>query len=177
MSAQEKVLINQRRRESYHIKKLLRTRETVDHEKLKNRLPVRKEGKREYKRRLKKTLANNLHPDSIAMANPQWVPKFISPTPIEPIKSASELEIPDFSRAPIYIPLLVEQTSNVHQIESGVGRSVPRRRVFAVERNALRNQRNTEFHATIGQNRMSMDNEDMCDGQLPTVPHDGKYCS
>ena len=111
------------------------------------------------------------------MANPQWVPKFIYPTPIEPIKSASELEIPDFSRTPIYIPPLVEQTSDVHQIESGVGRSVPRRRVFAVERNALRNQRNTEFHATIGQNSMSMDNADMCDGQLPTEPHDGKYCS
>ena len=117
MSVQEKALINQRRRGSYHVKKWLRTKETVDREKLKNRLPARKEGKREYKRRLKKILANNLHPDSIAMANPQWVPKFISPTPIEPIKSASELEIPDFSRASIYIPLLVEQTSNVHQIE------------------------------------------------------------
>ena len=136
---------------------------------------MRKEGKCEYKRRFKKTLANNLHPDSIAMANPQWVPKFISPTPIEPIKSASELEIPDFSRAPIYIPLLVEQTSNFHQIESGVGRSVPRRRVFAVERNALRNQRNMEFHATISKNRMSVDNVDICRDQLPIEPRDGKY--
>ena len=35
-------------------------------------------------------------------------------------------------------------------MDSGFGRSLPRHRVVAVERNALRNQRNIEFHATIG---------------------------
>ena len=96
--------------------------------------------------------------------------------PVESIKSASELEIPEFSGTPVYIPPLVEQIPDVQHMESGVGRSLPRRRVIAVERNALRNQRNMEFHATIGQNRMSMDNTDMCGNQLPTEPHDGKYC-
>ena len=108
MSTEERALINQHRRELYHVKKLLRTEEEVKKEKLRNRLPARKEGKREYKRRMKEFRANNLHPDSIAMANPQFVPKLIIPTPIELLTSQSELVIPEFSGSPVYIPPIVE---------------------------------------------------------------------
>jgi hypothetical protein len=95
------------------VKKLLRTEENVEKEKFWNRLPARKEGKREYKRRMKEFTANNLHPDSIAMANPQFVLELIFPTPVEPVTSASELVIPDFSGSPVYIPPILEQTPDV----------------------------------------------------------------
>jgi len=127
-----------------------------------------KGSKREYKRRLKEFRANNLHPDSIAMANPQFVPKLIIPTPIELLTSASELVIPEFSGSPVYIPPIVEQTPDDQGMESGVGRCLPSRRVVAVERNALRNQRNKEFHATIGKNRSSTYDTDKCGDQLST---------
>ncbi|RLN25348.1 hypothetical protein C2845_PM07G13130 [Panicum miliaceum] len=81
MSLHERTLINQHRRELYHSKRLLKTPQTVEVEKMRNRLPARKEGKREYKRRLKEFRANNLHPDSIAMVNPEFVPKLLFPSP------------------------------------------------------------------------------------------------
>ncbi|KAG2542616.1 hypothetical protein PVAP13_9NG649766 [Panicum virgatum] len=109
MSTEERALINQRRRELYHVEKLLRTEEEVKKEKLRNRLPARKEGKREYKRRMKEFRAN-LHPDSIAMANPQFVPELVVPTPIELVTSASELVIPGFSGSPVYIPPIFHAT-------------------------------------------------------------------
>ena len=71
------------------------------------------------------------------MVNPQFVPKLIIPTPIELLTSVSELVIPKFSGSPVYIPLIVEQTPDDQGMESGVGRCLPRRRVVAVERNAL----------------------------------------
>ena len=135
-----------------------------------------KGSKREYKRRLKEFRANNLHPDSIAMANPQFVPKLIIPTPIELLTSQSELVIPEFSGSPVYIPPIVEQTLDDQGMESGVGRCLPRRCVVAVERNALRNQRNKEFHATIGKNRSSTYDTDKCGDQLSTESCEGNYC-
>ncbi|PUZ60492.1 hypothetical protein GQ55_4G132600 [Panicum hallii var. hallii] len=144
MSTQERALINQRRRESYHVKKLLRIEEM--------------EGKREYKCRMKE--CNNLHLDSIAMANPQFVPKLIFPTPIEPLTSESELVFPKFNGSPVYIPWIVEQTPDVQGTESGVGRNLPRRRVF---------------HATIGKNRSCRYDADRCADQLSTESREGLY--
>jgi hypothetical protein len=152
MSTQERALINQRRRESYHVKKLLRIEEMVEREKFRNRLPAQKEGKREYKCRMKE--CNNLHLDSIAMANSQFVPKLIFPTPIEPLTSESELVFPEFNGSPVYIPWIVEQTLDVQGTESGVGRSLPRRRVVAIERNALRNKEIWSSMQPLGKSRL-----------------------
>ncbi|PUZ46464.1 hypothetical protein GQ55_7G080400 [Panicum hallii var. hallii] len=109
MSAEERALINQRRRQSYHAKKSQRSEEIIECEKLRNRLPARKQGKCEYKRRMKEYKANNLHPDSIAMANPQFVPRLIFLSPVEPVKSANEWVVQEFSGAPVYIQPSVEQ--------------------------------------------------------------------
>ncbi|RLN41140.1 hypothetical protein C2845_PM01G11120 [Panicum miliaceum] len=139
MYAEERALINQRRRQSYHAKKLQKTEETIEREKIRNRLPARKEGKREYKRRMKEYKANNLQPDSIAMANPEFVPKIIFSTPIESRKSASEWVIPKLSGTPVYIQPLVEQSHDVQDMDCEDGRSPVRRRVPAGERISLRN--------------------------------------
>ena len=48
--------------------------------------------------------------------------------------------------------------------------------MVAVERNALRNQRNLEFHATIGKNRSSTYDTDKCGDQLSTESCEGNYC-
>jgi hypothetical protein len=109
MSAEERALINQRRRQSYHAKKSQRSEEIIECEKIRNRLPARKQGKCEYKRRMKEYKANNLHPDSIAMANPQFVPRLIFLSPVEPVKSASEWVVQESSGAPVYIQPSVEQ--------------------------------------------------------------------
>lgn len=50
ISAEQRALINQRRRQSYHAKKLQMAEETIEPEKTRNRLSSR-EGKRNYKRR------------------------------------------------------------------------------------------------------------------------------
>ena len=60
-------------------------------------------------------------------------------------------------------------------MDSGFGRSLPRHRVVAVERNALRNQRNIEFHATIGKNHSCTYDADGCGEQLSTESHEGNY--
>ena len=103
MTAEKRELINKRRRDAYHAKKANRPQFSVEQKKANV-----KGSKREYKRRLKEFRANNLHPDSIAMANPQFVPELIVPTPIELVTSASELVIPGFSGSPVYIPPIVE---------------------------------------------------------------------
>jgi len=176
MTAEKRELINKCRRDAYHAKKANRPHLSAEQNKKANRPHLSAEqkkanvkgSKREYKRRLKEFRANNLHPDSIAMANPQFVPKLIIPTPIELLTSASELVIPEFSGSPVYTPPIVEQTPDDQGMESGVGRCLPSRRVVAVERNALRNQRNKEFHATIGKNRSSTYDTDKCGDQLST---------
>ena len=171
MTAEKRELINKRRRDAYHAKKANRPQLSAEQKKANV-----KGSKREYKRRLKEFRANNLHPDSIAMANPQFVPKLIIPTPIELLTSVSELVIPKFSGSPVYIPPIVEQTPDDQGMESGVGRCLPRCCVVAVERNALRNQRNKEFHATIGKNRGSTYDTDKCGDQLSTESCEGNYC-
>ena len=157
MTAEKRELINKCHRDAYHAKKANRPQLSAEQKKANV-----KGSKREYKRRLKEFRANNLHPDSIAMANPQFVPKLIIPSPIELLTIASELVIPEFSGSPVYIPPIVEQTPDNQGTESRVGRCLPRRCVVAVERNSLRNQRNKEFHATIGKNRGSTYDTDKC---------------
>ena len=103
MTAEKRELINKHRRDAYHAKKVNRPKLTTEQKKANVKGP-----KIEYKRRLKEFRANNLHPDSIAMANPQFVPELIVPTPIELVTSASELVIPGFSGSPVYIPPIVE---------------------------------------------------------------------
>ncbi|KAG2658324.1 hypothetical protein PVAP13_1KG247105, partial [Panicum virgatum] len=144
MTAEKRKLINKRRRDVYHAKKANRPQGL----------------KREYKRGLKEFKANNLHPDSIAMANPQFVPKLIIPTPIELLTSVSELVIPKFSGSPVYIPPIVEQTLDDQGMESGVGHCLPR---------------NKEFHATIGKNRSFTYDTDKCGDQLSTESCEGNY--
>jgi hypothetical protein len=171
MTAEQRELINKCRQDTYHAKKVNRPQLSAEQKKANV-----KGSKREYKRRMKEFRANNLHPDSIAMANPQFVPELIFPNPIEPLTIVSELVIPKFSGSPIYIPALVEQIPDVQGMESGVGRSLPRRRVVAIERNALRNQRNMEFHATIWKNQSCRYDVDRCGNQLSTESCEGNCC-
>ena len=76
MSPEQKAIINHRRREAYRAKKV----ENPSAITAKNREPSRKLGKREYKRRLKDLVANNLHKDSCAIImNTSFTPKLVFP--------------------------------------------------------------------------------------------------
>jgi hypothetical protein len=69
-----------------------------------------------------------MHPDSIAMVNPQFIPKLIFPTVIESILSATDWPTPELHGRPVYIQSAseaelpcridddVDEVSTVHSI-------------------------------------------------------------
>jgi hypothetical protein len=57
-----------------------------------------------YKKMIKEQHENNLHPDSIAIENPQWKPELLLPLGDMPPSRVSErMEIPDFGGTPVYV--------------------------------------------------------------------------
>jgi hypothetical protein len=68
---------------------------------------------RDYKRRVREFRENNLHPESIAMENPQFIPKIISPPKGESTIIAEDWEMPFINGMPIYI-----QTSSDQGLEN-----------------------------------------------------------
>jgi hypothetical protein len=62
------------------------------------------------KRKRKEHRENNLHPDSIAMENPQWKPELLWPPGPKPTSRVSEeMVIPDFGGSPIYVEAEVRE--------------------------------------------------------------------
>ena len=116
MSSEQKAIINQRRREAYRAKKV----ENPSAITAKNREPSRKLGKREYKRRLKDLVANNLHKDSCAIMNTSSTPKLVFPN--EPrLYPIHEYDIPDLSVTPRYVPPSSPQVDDVVTPSTEIG--------------------------------------------------------
>jgi hypothetical protein len=98
MSPLQREEINKRRRDKRAAKRLFKMpeekKETV------------RQAKANYKKLIKEQRENNLHPDSIAMANPQWKPELLFPPGDKPTSRVSEqLVIPDFGGSPVYVGL------------------------------------------------------------------------
>jgi hypothetical protein len=63
-----------------------------------------------YKKKTKEQCENNLHPDSIAMANPQWkIEILVRPGHKLASRVSEEMVIPDFGGSPIYVEAEVRE--------------------------------------------------------------------
>ena len=74
------------------------------------------ERNRDYKRRLKDFWENNLHPESIAMENPQFTPQIILPTQGQSKLTAEDIEI-ELNRPPLFVPFPDDQGLDNNEIE------------------------------------------------------------
>jgi hypothetical protein len=102
MSPLQREEINKRRHDERAIKILFKTpeekKETVRH------------AKANYKKLIKEQRENNLHPDSITVANPQWKPELLFPPGNKPSSRVSEqMVIPDFGGSPVYVEAEVRE--------------------------------------------------------------------
>ncbi|RLN05333.1 hypothetical protein C2845_PM13G03510 [Panicum miliaceum] len=131
LSTQQRALINQCRHEAYHAKKTQLTEESIERERQRNRTPARRKSKREYRHRMKEERANTLHPESLVMENPQFVPEIIFTTTLIPIPSAHEWAIPDINHRPVYIessaePETAAENTEIHCSPKPLRNNVPR---------------------------------------------------
>jgi hypothetical protein len=95
-------MINKRRRDAAAAKRILKTLEEIKEK--------AKQSKKDYKNRMKEHRANILHPDSIAMANLQWKPEFLSPPSAKPSSRVlEEMVIPKFVGSPVYVEVEVRE--------------------------------------------------------------------
>ena len=133
---------NKRRRELYHEKN-----------QSKKQTKTGAERNRDYKRRLKDFWENNLHPESIAMENPQFTPEIILPTQGQSKLTAEDIEI-ELNRPPLFIPFPDDQGLDNNEIEKTnelpFARQPRRQRVPLGERQNHLARRNLLFEATIG---------------------------
>jgi hypothetical protein len=102
MSPLQREEINKRRRDKRAAKRLFKMpeekKETV------------RQAKANYKKLIKEQRENNLHSDSIAMANPQWKPELLFPPGDKPTSRVSEqMVIPDFGGSPVYVEAEVRE--------------------------------------------------------------------
>jgi hypothetical protein len=102
MSPVAKEALLKRRRDARASKRLFKTSEEV------------KESRRQVninnRIRSKEQRENNLHPDSIAMRNPQWKPELLFPPGAKPSSRVSEeMVIPDFGGSPVYVEVEVRE--------------------------------------------------------------------
>jgi hypothetical protein len=102
MSLVSRALHNKKKRDSYVSKRLFKTpQQTIER---------RRQTNKDYKKRVKEQRENNLHPDSIAMANPQWKPELLFPPGDKPPSRVSEhMVIPDFGGSPVYVEAIVRE--------------------------------------------------------------------
>jgi hypothetical protein len=102
MSPLQRESLNKRRRDARAAKRLFKTPQ----EKKENA----RQSKRNYKQRIKEERENNLHPDSIAMANPQWKLELLLPPGDKPSSRVSEqMVIPDFGGSPVYAKAEIQE--------------------------------------------------------------------
>ena len=142
---------NKRRRELYHEKN-----------QSKKQTKTGAERNRDYNRRLKDFWENNLHPESIALENPQFTPEIILPTQGQSKLTAEDIEIL-LNRPPLFVPFPVDQGLDNKEIEKTnelPSAHQPRRqRVPLGERQNHLARRNLLFEATIGRKYLGPTNE------------------
>jgi hypothetical protein len=101
MSLLQREAINKKRRDTRVAKCLFKTPQDKE---------IRRQQQRDYKKKIKEHRHDNLHPDSIAMANPQWKPQLLFPPGDKPPSRVSEeMVIPDFGGSPVYVEVVVRE--------------------------------------------------------------------
>ena len=139
-----------RDREAYHAKK---EASQISSEKTKPKKKAGADRNRAYKRILKDLWENNLHPESIAIENPQFTPQIIFPTQGQSKLTAEDFEI-ELNRPPLFVPVPSDQGLDSKDIEKTnelPSAHQPRRqRVPPGERQNHLAHRNLLFEATIG---------------------------
>jgi hypothetical protein len=171
LSPEQRALINKRRRDSYAAKRLFTTPE--------EKVERTRKNNRDYKKRVKEDRANNLHPDSIAMANPQFKPELIFPPGDEPPSRLSEqMEIPDFGGTPVFVDAVVPEP--LHQVETPdtfLSNTIHTSHLTPGLRCSRRKHRNQEFEGAVGRNTKGTTGENNNFASQPTqscVVNNGK---
>jgi hypothetical protein len=99
-------MLNKRRRDSHVAENVEKRLFSTPQEKKEKRRKINKN----YQTVTKEHRANTLHPDSIAMENPQWKPELLLPSGARPTSRVSEeMVILDFSGSPIYVEAEVRE--------------------------------------------------------------------
>jgi hypothetical protein len=95
---------------------------------------------------------NNLHPDSIAMANPQWKPELLHPNGDKPSSRVSEqMVIPDLGGSPIYVEAALHEPAQQDEtLETFLSNTIHTVHLTPGLRESRRKRRNQEFESTIG---------------------------
>jgi hypothetical protein len=121
--------------------------------------------KSNYKKLIKEQRENNLHPDSIAMANPQFKPELIFPHVDKPTSRVSEeMVILDFGGSPIYVePVVREPPQQDGTPKTFLSNTIHTAHLTPGSRESRRKRRNKEFESTIGRNtnRATGENENI----------------
>ena len=150
--------IKQRRREARYAKKEAKSKKT------------HAQHSREYKIRQRESHENILHPDSIAMENPQFTPQLIIPSEGQPTVRADDLVSPESNLTPLYIRTTSDQASEKQTLEQSIElpimQNFRRRGITAGERQTLLARRNLQFESKIGRKHMGSTDE------TPTVDGD-----
>jgi hypothetical protein len=142
MSPLQREAFNKRRREGRAAKRLFQTPQT------------RRQINLNYYHKNKEQRANNLHPDSVAMANPQWKPELLFPPGDKPSSRVSEeMVIPDFGGSPVYVEADVREHPQQDETpETFLSNTIHTSHLTPGLRESRRKRRNQEFESTIGRN-------------------------
>jgi ribosomal protein L33 len=162
-----------------------------ERQRLYNTKPKRKEAMKLSLKKFKEVRKHTLHPQSISMENPLFVPKLVWPTAgvsggHGSMAKSSSWDIPESSASPLYIPPPREETDDEGCHELLSGHLTPRSHVLSGQRHALLMRRNTMFECRIGSNTKSSkkDGDYMSEDRVNTntplpqssMNNNGKYC-
>jgi hypothetical protein len=145
MSPLQRETLNRRRRDARAAKRLFKTPQEKENARL---------SKCNYKKKMKEHRENNLHPDYIAMTNPQWKPELLLP-PVAKHSSrvSEEMVIPDFSGSPVYVEAEVQEHPQQDETpETFLSNTIHTTHLTPGLRECRCKRRNQEFESTIGRN-------------------------
>jgi hypothetical protein len=142
MSPVAKDALPKRRRDARASKRLFKTEQEV------------KESRRQVninnKKKIKEQRQNNLHPDSIAMANPQWKPELLVPPGDKPaLRVSEEMVILDFGGSPVYVEAEVQEHQQDETSETFLSNTIHTTHLTPGLRESRRKHRNQVFESTI----------------------------
>jgi hypothetical protein len=105
-------------------------------------------------KKIKEHRHDNLHHDSIAMANPQWKPQLLFfPGDKPPSRVLEEMVIPDFGGTPVYVEAVVREPPQQDGTpETFLSNTIHTTHLTPGLRESRRKRHNQEFESTIGRN-------------------------
>jgi hypothetical protein len=103
---------------------------------------------------MKEHSENNLHPDSIAMENPQWKLELLHPPGDKPsLRVSEQMAIPDFGGRPVYVEAaLQERPEQDETMETFLSNTIHTTHLTLGLQESRRKRRNQEFESTTGRN-------------------------